>query len=136
LELAHERQVNLFFVHIGKMMGHVQILDANLSSARATLTESLTMLQKMSLQACLAHGLEAWARLLLAQGETQRTARLLAVIHAHLKTLGAHLIPIEHQLYNLTLEAIRQQLDQATFNLEWAGEVLLRLIEAIELAIG
>jgi hypothetical protein len=47
---------------------------------------------------CLAHNLEGWARLALAQGEPQRAVCLLGAINAHMKTLGMNMIPIEQAL--------------------------------------
>ena len=128
----HRGQTN---AHIEEMLGRVEIVDQDLAGARARLTRSFTALQEQCLIPCLAHGLESWARLALAQGEPQRTVRILGAIDAHLKGLGMTMIPLEQALYDQTLAAVQQQLNATTFQQEWTAGEKLNLEQAIELAM-
>ena len=115
-------------------MGRVQILEQDLPGARSSLSASFTRLQDMGLKPCLAHGLDGWARLALAQGEPQRAARILGAITTHLRALGMNMIPLEQALYDQTLAAVQLQLNATEFQQELAAGEKLNLDQAIELA--
>jgi predicted ATPase/class 3 adenylate cyclase len=136
LQTARENQYHMFTAHIEEMLGRVQILDPDLAGARLSLTQSLAMLQDMALKPCLAHNLEGWARLALAQWEPQRAARLLGAIQAHMKTLGMNMIPIEQALYDQTLAAVQQQLTATDFQQEREAGEKLTVEQAFELALS
>ncbi len=116
-------------------MGRVQILDSDLPGARASLSESFRMLQDMALKPCLAHGLEGWSRLALAQGEPQHAARILGAINAHMKILTMNMIPLEQVMYDQTMAVVQEQMDASAFQQEWAAGEKLNLEQAIELAM-
>jgi hypothetical protein len=134
LQLAQERQATMFAAHLEEMLGRLQILDGNFPNAQQSLTHSFNSLQDMKLTACLAHGLEGWARLQLAQGNPERATRILGAIQAHLKTLGANMISLEQAMYDQTLAALQQQLDKTKFERELAAGEKLSTEQAIELA--
>jgi hypothetical protein len=113
----------------------VQILDPDFAGARLSLTQSLAMLQDLALKPCLAHSLEGWARLALAEAEPQRAARLLGAIQAHMKTLGMNMIPIEQALYDQTLAGVQQNLNAAAFQQEWEAGEKLTVEQALEFAL-
>jgi tetratricopeptide (TPR) repeat protein len=135
LQKAGENQLNMFVAHITEMVGRVQIIDLDLAGARSSLTRSFTMLQEQVLKPCLAHGLEGFARLALAQGDPQRAARLMGASQAHLKTLGMNMIPIEQALYNQTLAAVQKQMGDMAYQQEYTAGENLKVDEAIELAM-
>ncbi|HEX9090962.1 MAG TPA: hypothetical protein VF831_05700, partial [Anaerolineales bacterium] len=136
LGIRLSEEVNVNAAHAVEMLGRVEIVDSNLAEARIRLTQSLAALQDLVLRPCLAHGLESWARLALAQGEPGRAARLLGAIAAYMKSLGMNMIPIEQALYDQTMAAVQKELDPAKFQQEWAVGEKLNVDQAIELAMS
>lgn len=135
LSLALELQNKTWIAHISETLGRIHILDGVLDDARSLLHQSLGMHQDLGRRSCISHNLEGWARLALVQGNPQRAASLLGALTAHLNRLGMSLIPLQKLLFDQTLLAIQQQLDNATFQSAWSAGEKMNVEQAIAFAL-
>jgi predicted ATPase len=135
---------NMFVGHLSEMFGRALILQGNLARAKVLLIESMTMLQEVGASVCVAHGLEASARLMVARAAIdtsqailllKRAARLLGAAEAHCERLAMRVLPIEHALYEQTKTDVCARLDDTAFATAWAEGRAMSLEQAIAEAL-
>ena len=66
-----------------------------------------------------------------AEGQPKRATKLLGAVEALLERIGASLNPAERAGFDRTLGVARAQLDETTFNTEWAGGRVMTLEQTI-----
>jgi predicted ATPase/class 3 adenylate cyclase len=143
--LAQAEALGKMFVgHLSEMLGRALILQGNLTRAKKLLVESLTMLQEVGASVCIAHSLEALARLVVARAAIdppqailllKGAARLLAAAEEHCERLRMRVLPIEHALYEQTKTDVWAHLDDTTFATAWAEGRAMSLEQAVAEAL-
>ena len=71
-----------------------------------------------------------------AQGEPERAARLMSASINLFESMGGTIIPADRPTIDLYLRALKDQLDQATFQRLWEEGKTLSLEDAYALALG
>ena len=128
----HGRSNPTVAAHFIEMLGRIQIAEGNLEPARQSLRESTVYLRDYNSIACLAHGLEAFARLALAEADPSRAAQILGSAEAHLELLNMSMIPAEKVLYNQSVAAVRMALAGDAFASAWNQGRRIKIEEAVE----
>jgi len=105
--------------HIMEALGRVQIAEGDLNAARQSIRKSTTALRKHAQAPCLAHALESFARLAMAENNPTRATQVLATAEAYLESLNMALIPAEKVLYDQTVSAARNALTNNEFISAW-----------------
>ena len=121
--------------HYNEILGRIQIAEGNLKPVRKTLQACIATLQDHNSIACLAHGLESFARLALAENNPIRAAQLLGATEAHLESLKMSMIPAEKVLYNQSVAATRAALPEDVFAAAWKKGRGIRIEEAVKMVL-
>ena len=119
-------------VHAGEMIGRALAAVGDLPAARLLFVESLTFLRTIGTQICVAHNLECFARLAQAQGNSQKSARVLAASDNLLKTLNIEMLPIERALFEQTEAEARAARGDQTFAEDWRAGSAMTMEQAID----
>ncbi|HSH77755.1 MAG TPA: hypothetical protein VLA19_04390 [Herpetosiphonaceae bacterium] len=93
--------------------------------------QALRRIREVGDLARLAACLEEAAHLAAAQGQAERTARLLAATAAQRERTGGQRTRVERESYEGTLLAVRSGLDEATFAAAWVEGRTMPLEQAI-----
>lgn len=131
LTLARELPARL---HIGCAMqglGYIAVQEDNWQRARECFLECLTLYQEQQLKWGIAVAIEGFARLVAAQGEPERAARLLGAIDTHLALTGPMATIADRLEHERTLTAVHTLLDDATFADAWQAGSAMTLEQAI-----
>ena len=83
----------------------------------------------------LAHCFVALAVLKAAQGQAERSARILGAVEALLDEHDIRLRPRNREVYTHTIAALRTQIDEAAFSYMWAAGRVMALEQAIAYAL-
>jgi non-specific serine/threonine protein kinase len=120
--------VNLSF------LAEVAWREGDYRRAAALLQEALAMFREIGSQHGIGMCLVGFGGIAAGQGKPARAARLLGAAAGLLESLGAVMALGDPVAYERDLEAIRAQLDQATFSAAWAEGRALTLEQAVAYA--
>jgi hypothetical protein len=98
------------------LLGHVNLADAQISQARAVLTEAGSLFQEIGNMVYLPWCLEGVAGLAAAEGDYERAAELAGARDALREQIGVFLPPVYPAGYTRTLETARAALGPAAFD--------------------
>jgi predicted ATPase/DNA-binding CsgD family transcriptional regulator len=118
-------------------LGYVAQYQGDYGRAEALMMDSLALLRELHLR----YGIVATFSLALAgpvgaRGDAERAARLLGAGEALLEALGVGLQPADKLEVDRYQAAVREQLDEATFEAAWAAGRAMSLEEAVAYALG
>jgi tetratricopeptide (TPR) repeat protein len=116
--------------------GFVTAKQGDLDTGRARLEESLALFQEMGHRYGLARSLERLAGLALAQGQTERAARLYSAAASLREAIGSPLGPLGQAELDEDVAAIRKALGETSFARAWTEGAALTLEQALRYATG
>jgi tetratricopeptide (TPR) repeat protein len=114
--------------HIERQLGHYP-------QAVALYSKTLPGWQELGHRAALAHELECFAFIAVAQAQPQRAARLLGRAEALRESIDSPMRASEHAEYDQNVSALRAQMDDSAFAAAWAEGRAMMMEQAIALAL-
>ena len=127
-ELGDERNIAMTL----DLLGVATFGQGDYATARVFHEESLALLEKLGDKKSIAECLPGLAAVAQAEGQPKRATKLLGAVEALLERIDASLDPAERAGFDRTLAAARAQLDETTFNTEWAGGRAMTLEQTIK----
>jgi predicted ATPase/predicted Ser/Thr protein kinase len=119
---------------LGNLAGVAQH-RGRVGQARALAAGSLALFRELGDKKYSAMNLAGMAGSIAAQGDPQAAARLLGASAAQLETLGIVMHAGERPLLRQIEAAVREQLDEATFDAAWAEGRAMSLEQAVSYAL-
>jgi len=116
--------------------GHAMRRGGSLDEAEAIYRETIRAWQHLGSRGAIANQLESFGFVAVARGHFPTAARLLGAADALRQQVGASMLYIERAEYDRHLEQIRQSLDPAALESEWAAGRSMSMDEAIAFALG
>jgi len=116
--------------------GHAMRRGGSLDEAEAIYRETIRAWQHLGSRGAIANQLESFGFVAVARGDFPKAARLLGAADALRQQVGASMLYIERAEYDRHLEQIRQSLDPAALESEWAAGRSMSMDEAIAFALG
>ena len=130
-ELGDERNIAMTL----DLLGVAAFGQCNYATARVFHEESLALLAKLEDKKSIAECLPGLAAVAEAEGQPKRATKLLGAVDVLLERIDASLDPAERAGFDRTLAAARAQLDETTFNREWATGRAMTLEQTIKYAL-
>jgi predicted ATPase/class 3 adenylate cyclase len=116
--------------------GHAMRRGGALDEAEAVYGETIRAWQRVGSRGAIANQLESFGFLAMARGDVPRAARLLGAAEALRELVGSSMLYIERVEYDRHLGQLRESLDPATLESEWAAGRSMSMDEAIAFATG
>lgn len=136
IRLFREMGLSIFAYSARSDLAHLLRRQGNLDAARAHYRETIRAWQTLGSILAVAHQLESFAFLAVADGGPARAARLLAAATALREPVGGGMLPDERREYDSALEAARQALGGDAFDPVWAAGRALDMNAAVEYALS
>jgi predicted ATPase/class 3 adenylate cyclase len=116
-------------------IGHVERHTGNLSEAKAIYRETIKGWQEIGNRSAIAHQLECFSFLAIADEEPQRAIKLFSSAEALREKIQAPRVDYEQVEYEQSVMQLRALLPQAEFNALWAEGKSMTMEQAIQLAL-
>ena len=116
-------------------LGYVALHERDYARARTLFQESLALNRQSKLAAGILLCVTGLAGLVGVANKPQRATRLLGAVESSFRALGLVMDAPDRMEYNRILEAVRAQLDQATFQAAWAEGQAMTMEQAIVYAV-
>jgi predicted ATPase/class 3 adenylate cyclase len=116
-------------------LAHLELQIGNQARALELYRETIVAFRDMSQHGAVAHQLECFAFIALAQAQYERAVRLLGAAEAWRERAGTLMTPQEQAEYQQRLVAARSQFSADLFAGTWAAGRMLTIEEAIHYAI-
>ncbi|HLY25104.1 MAG TPA: adenylate/guanylate cyclase domain-containing protein [Aggregatilineales bacterium] len=116
-------------------LAHVERQAGNLDKALDSYRNTILRWKDLGHRAAIANQLECFAFIARAQDQFERTAKLLGAADLLRDATGAPMTDYERVEYDGEIAALRAQLDQPTFEAEWAAGRAMTMDEAVQYAI-
>jgi purine-nucleoside phosphorylase len=107
----------------------------NFDSALEYYHETILAFRHMGQIGAVAHQLECFGFIALAQNQYERALQLIAAANTLRKKDGTSMTPDEQTYFNRQLANVRETMDKTRFELEWSKGATLTMEDAIELAL-
>jgi predicted ATPase/DNA-binding SARP family transcriptional activator len=117
-------------------MGKNACLQGNEQTARAWLTQGLTLSSKLDFKIQIAETLEAFAELEAQAGQRERAARLWGASEVMREAIGSPMALIEQQRHDQAVALFRQEAGASAITMWWAEGRALSMQQAVELALA
>jgi predicted ATPase/DNA-binding SARP family transcriptional activator/DNA-binding CsgD family transcriptional regulator len=117
-------------------LGWAALLQGDYDRARTSYQESLTLCKELGDKVIASESLEGMACIAAAEGDAERAARLFGVAQALREVVGYHHRPEENALREPYLADARSQLEEASWEVEWAEGRAMSMEQAIEYALS
>jgi hypothetical protein len=117
-------------------IGHVERHTGNLSQAKMIYLETIKGWQEIGNRSAIAHQLECFGFLAIADEEPQRTAKLFGAAETLREKTQSPMADNELSEYNQSVSQLRSMLPEAEFNALWAAGKSMTMEQAIQLALG
>ena len=117
-------------------LGMVTRRQGDYARAQALFAEGLTTARERGARLEIVQCLEGLAGAAYAQRQLRRAARLFGAAGTLRRTIGAALSPGARVDYERDVAAVRAQLDEKTFAMEWAEGQALTMEQAMEYALS
>jgi hypothetical protein len=116
-------------------LGHIAYARGDFVQARALYTECLTLLRELGNKQEIAYSLEAFARLAVGKGQSDRAGLLLGAGASLRAVIGSPLPPSEREQHERHLAAARTAMGEAAFAEAWMAGQAMTLEQAISYAL-
>jgi predicted ATPase/class 3 adenylate cyclase len=116
-------------------LGHIARHTGDINQARQIYTKTLTNWQDLGNRAAIAHQLECFGFLALADEEPQRTIQLFGAAEALRERINSSMTDYEQAEYSQAITQLRSMLTEAEFNFLWAEGRSMTLEQAIQFAL-
>jgi predicted ATPase len=117
-------------------LGHVARALGNITEAKELYKQTLTRFQDQGHRPAIAHQLESFAFIAIAQEEPERAAKLFGAAEALRERINAQMQELESIEYTNAVIRIQSLLDKADFNSLWEQGRALTMEQAIKFALG
>ncbi len=117
-------------------IGHLYRRQGRYADAAAVYSETIRTFQELNQQSAIAHELECFGCMAVAQSQPERAARLLGAAEALRQRLKTDMTPLERREYEGTVTSLRKQMEPAEMAKVWAEGRALTMEEAIQLALS
>ncbi|MCC7207775.1 MAG: tetratricopeptide repeat protein [Anaerolineae bacterium] len=134
LRIAQRSGSSGFEVALQSELVHIARLEGRLDEAKAGYRRLIRAWSDGGQWAAVAHQLECFAFIAMAEGEHERCARLFGAAEAVREHIGASMREIERQEYEATVAALRERLDASTLAAAWAAGRAMSAEKAIAFA--
>ena len=111
-------------------------MRGHLAEARAIYRETIKGWQAIGNRGAVAHQLESFAALALAEAEPQRAAKLLGAAETLRNKAQFPMADFEKPEYNQYVERLHSMLADAEFNARWAEGRSLTMAQAVQVAVS
>jgi len=125
-----------FVLVMSSEMGHVERQQGNLTQARLIYRETIKGWQDLGNRAAIAHQLECFGFIALAEEEPQAAVKLFIAAEALRDKIQAPMTDYERAEYDHEVAQVRSMLTETEFNALWAEGRFMTMEQAIELALG
>jgi len=117
-------------------LGHIARHTGDINQARQIYTKTLTNWQDLGNRAAIAHQLECFGFLALADEEPQRAIRLFGSAEALRERINSSMTDYEQAEYSQAITQLRSMSTQAEFIFLWAEGRSMTLEQAIQFALN
>jgi predicted ATPase/class 3 adenylate cyclase len=116
-------------------LAHMERKLGNYASALDLYRETIAAFRYMGQTGAVAHQLECFAFIALAQNQTEHALRLFAAANAVRAKDGTPMTPDEQKYFNQQLTTVQEAMDKTQFDLAWSRGAALTMDEAVDLAL-
>lgn len=135
-KLAFRRVRSKYFVQVmSSELGHVERQQGNLTKAKSIYRQTIKGWQDLGNRAAVAHELECFGFLAIAEEEPESAVKLFGAAEALREKIQAPMTDYEHAEYDRMVVRLRSMLTETEFNSLWAEGRSLTMEQAIELAL-
>ena len=117
-------------------IGHIARMQGDVSQAREIYRQTILAFQELGNRPAVAHQLECFAFIALAEAEAQRAVQLLGAAEALREKIESPMTDFERSEYDQAVARLRLLLPEAEFNALWAEGRSLRREQAVRLALS
>jgi predicted ATPase/class 3 adenylate cyclase len=117
-------------------IGHVERHTGNLSQAKMIYLETIKGWQLVGNRAAIAHQLECFGLLAIADEEPQRAVKLFGAAEALREKAQSPMADYERVEYDQSVAQLRSMLPEVEFNALWTEGKSMTMEQAIQLALG
>ena len=130
------REIKLSGESTELLIGNAVLHKGDTWLAESIYKEALALYWEWGHARCIAEGLESLAHVAAVCEQPERAARLLGAAEALRESRGGAMYPFWRLEYERCLEALRPQLDQATWAARWAEGRAMPLKDAVAVALS
>jgi predicted ATPase/class 3 adenylate cyclase len=134
--LFSELELPLFANTTRSEVAHLLRRQGDLTAAHSHYCETLRAWQTSGSLLAVAHQLESFAYLAVAEGQPERAARLLGAAVALRESAGGDMLPAEREEYDRAVETLRAALPASAFATAWDAGRALDMNAAVDYALG
>jgi predicted ATPase/class 3 adenylate cyclase len=135
LNIFRRLQNKYFQTALRSELGHVARRSGDINQAKTIYQETLREWKDLGNRAAIAHQLECFALLAIADEEPQRAVKLFGAAEALRERVQASMTDYERVEYDQAVAQVRSMLIKAEFHTLWAEGRSMTMKQAIELAI-
>jgi tetratricopeptide (TPR) repeat protein len=117
-------------------LGHIARHTGDINQARQIYTKTLTNWQDLGNRAAIAHQLECFGFLALADEEPQHTIQLFGAAEALRERINSSMTDFEQAEYSQAITQLRSMFTETEFNVLWAEGRSMTLEQAIQFALN
>ena len=117
-------------------LGHIERRTGNLPQARLIYQETIKGWQELGNRSAIAHQLECFGLLAIAEEEPQRATKLFSAAQALRERIDSPMTDYERVEYDESVAQLRAMLAETEFNALWAESRAMKMEQAIELALN
>lgn len=112
-------------------LAHLERRQGHIALAKPLYRETILEWQNLGHRAAIAHELECFAMVAKVQEEEQRAARLFGAAEVLREKINTPMTPFERVEYDLEVNDLRHNMDEATFAKAWAEGRAFTMEQAI-----
>ncbi len=135
LKLGRRMKSRQMIIIFESELAHLDRLAGNLQAAKAAYVRLIVKWKEFGQFAAVAHQLECFAMIASAEGEFERSTRLFGAASTLRQNIGMDMLPEEHVHYQQSMDALRSQIEPASFDSAWAEGSSLDVDAAVHYAI-
>ena len=117
-------------------IGHLYRRQGRYAEAAAIYRETIRTYQEMNQQPAVAHQLECFGSIAVAQSQPERAAKLFGAAEALRHRLKTDMIPVERREYEEIVTRLREQMEPQALEKMWAEGRSMTMEQAIQLALS
>jgi len=129
------RHINFQLV-LTSEIGHIERRTGNLTQAKSIYQETLRNWQIIGNRSAIAHQLECFGFLAIADEEPQRAIKLFSTAETLRDKIQSPMTDLEQAEYSQSVAQVRAMLPEAEFNVLWAEGKSMTMKQAIQLALS
>jgi hypothetical protein len=125
----------LFYNSSRSETGHILRKQGRYDEAALVYGETIRAFQELGQFAAVAHELESFAFIAIAQSQVQRAARLLGAAESLRERINTPMTALERSEYDQHVAALQAQMDEPAFAAAWAEGRALTMEQAVDYAL-